>query len=119
MSFLDLKPPILPGRKIIRIVGTTDGIATAFDGKYLKEYDPMRDGIEPNSGDVMIMHLVVVDKPEDAALFEDAQAALDCWRQRGRGFRPDGNWNRPLTGFTVEVMDDPPRTNLTEEKETT
>ena len=106
MSTLDIQPPIGQGRKIIQIVSLSDGTKTPFDGKYLKEYDPMRDGMDP-AGDPMSCHLVAVDKPEDAAQFSDAGTALACWRQRGRGWRHDGEWNRPLTAFTVQVLDAP------------
>jgi hypothetical protein len=42
----------------------------------------------------------------DAASFETVEAALSYWRTPSKvvPLRPDGHPNRPLTGFTIEVV---------------
>jgi hypothetical protein len=85
----------------LRIVGLCDGTPTAFDGKYLVDYDPTRPGVDPE-GHEMIAHIEVTADPAQAREFRDAREALECWR-RSHGMRQDGMPNRPLTAFTVEV----------------
>lgn len=48
--------------------------------------------------------------PQSALRFPDAGAALECWRTvpPNRPVRLDGEANRPLTRFTVEVKALPP-----------
>jgi hypothetical protein len=70
-----------------------------FDGKYVKEYDP---SYHP-AGEVYDGgRLEVTDAPEEAKVFKDAAEAMACWRQ-AYGYRWDGEPNRPLTAFTVEI----------------
>lgn len=81
----------------ILIVGSALGDKTEFDGKYVKSYDP-HDGLRGK--------LVVTANLQDANQFADAEDAIEVWQtvNRNHPIRPDGQPNRPLTAFTVELM---------------
>lgn len=90
--------------KVIRCVGlagTTQTGQGAPVGAYLVEYDP--DAHDGRGGATWTEHLMW------ARRFDDAAAALEFWRQPStvRPTREDGEPNRPLTAFTVEVGDGP------------
>lgn len=89
---------------LITFAGLSNGRLTPFDGKYLKEYDPGRDGVDP-SGRPMIAHIVVTDDPASAMHFIDAAHAWEEWKRIDprRPIRPDGKPNRPLTAFTIDI----------------
>lgn len=79
---------------------------TEFDGAYVVEYDPSRDGVSP-SGQYMVCHLRVTLNPAEARRFTSAEAALAYYMQ-AYGVRPnDGKPNRPLTALTIEVLPAP------------
>jgi hypothetical protein len=86
----------------VRIVGLAAGGKTPFDGKFLKEYDPGRDGVDPD-GSPMLAHIVCTDDPEQALVLEDLAALHELWTRVDprRPTRPDGKPNMPLTAFTV------------------
>ena len=88
--------------KVLKIYGLANGGPTPFDGQYLVEYDPTRDGVDPN-GDPMSAHLVTTPDVGKALKFQTAAEAMALWRKE-HGIRPDGLPNRPLTAFTVEVL---------------
>ena len=90
---------------VMRIVGLVRGGATPFDGLYLKEYDPERDGIDP-TGRQMTAHIVCTDDLADAMQFASAAEVHAMWTKvpAREPTRPDGKPNRPLTAFTVEVV---------------
>ncbi len=84
----------------IRLIETTTGIPTEFDGKWLVEYDPtilLPDGSYDGG------LLEVTDDPAQAKDFPTTEECLACWNQ-SYGIRPDGKPNRPLTAWTVEVV---------------
>lgn len=84
----------------IKLVGTAAGVPTEFDGKYVKHYDPAvmpADG-SPYDGGI----LEVTDDPSQAKQFETAEAAFLYWRQ-SFGIRNDGDLERPLTAWSVEI----------------
>jgi hypothetical protein len=91
---------------VARIVGLASARApSGFDGKYLKEYDPSRPGVEPDTGRPVIAHVVVTDDPRDAmhfASFAEFQALYKSV-DPDNPVRPDGQPNRPLTAFTFEI----------------
>jgi hypothetical protein len=68
-------------------------------GMYLKAYDP-----EAHDGQGLADW---TGKLEDALKFETATEAWNLWRTvpKSRPVRPDGKPNRPLTAFTVEIID--------------
>lgn len=90
--------------KVIRIIGLVNGPATAFDGEYVIEYDPSRDGVEPGTGRPMNCHLVTTADQEKATRY-DMVEALELYRavDPRDPVRPDGKPNRPLTAFTIEA----------------
>lgn len=90
----------------IRILGVNGGESTEFDGKWLAEYDPTRQGRSPD-GRPMIAHVRVVEDPKQAMVFADAEEAWKLWRKPD-GMREDGKVNRPLTAFTVEFLNGEP-----------
>lgn len=92
---------LLPkGPTRIKILGLNSGQPTEFDGKWLMEYDPGRQGFD-STGRPMIAHVKVTDDPAKALQFDDPADALRLW-QKPDGIRTDGKPNRPLTAFHVE-----------------
>jgi hypothetical protein len=87
----------------IQIIGLISGIPTPFDGQYIVEYDPERDGKDPD-GLPMWCHLVTTPNRTDA-LHLSNHDAVELWRQvsQREPLRADGRPNRPLTAFTVEI----------------
>lgn len=79
-----------------------DEQALAMDGKYLAAYDPSRPGRSPE-GYEMLAHIEVTDDPARALWFPDLLAAMACYR-RAHGWREDGEPNRPLTAFTIQIV---------------
>lgn len=96
---MDLKKQV-----VIRIVGLINGQPTAYDGQFLVEYDPSRDGAEPGTGRPMLAHIVTTPDLDKATRWEAGQA-LEVWRavDSRNPVRPDGKPNRPLTAFSVEI----------------
>lgn len=95
---------------LMRLESLMDGTQTPFDGQYLVEYDPERDGVDDH-GEPMDAHLVTTADPAKAKRFEDLIEFQHTWAlvcQR-RPVRYDGKPNRPLTSFmvsTVRINDD-------------
>ena len=86
----------------IRLVGLASGEPSPLDGQWLVEYDPRKPGQGPD-GEPMRCHLVCTtdrDKARDFATFQDVVA---LYRQHTGTWRQDGEWDRPLTAYTIEV----------------
>lgn len=80
----------------IRILGLINEEATPDDGRYVCEYDPT-----PRNG---FVHLVTTENRLAARLFQSTQAAIDFYLQESKaGPRADGQPDRPLTAYTVEI----------------
>ena len=84
----------------IRIFGLVNGGRTPFDGQWLAEYDPTREGVDP-AGDPMTAHIVCTADPGRALRFADVRVARACWMRVSGRVRPDGMADRPLTAFNV------------------
>ena len=84
----------------IKIIGLVNGAPTPFDGQYVVDYDPAREGVDPN-GDPMLAHLVTTPDREQA-LHLTTEEAFELWR-KPHGMRSDGRKNAPLTAFSVEI----------------
>lgn len=71
---------------------------TVHDGQYLVDYDPDRD--------LPLGHIVTTPNLEEAKRFSSAIEAMELWRRVSSKVarRPDGQPNRPLTAFTVEIV---------------
>jgi hypothetical protein len=67
--------------------------------QYLTYYDP--DGYDGRG------KFTTSERIDAAIQFVNAEAALHCWHQqsRVRPLREDGEANRPLTGFSIEILD--------------
>jgi len=82
---------------LIRIVEPVWGGPSDLDGQWLKAYDP----------DARGGHGAIKGTPhrKEALRFPDMSAAMKFWRQTSAVLpvRPDGQPNRPLTAFTIEV----------------
>ena len=91
-------------RVVIQIVGLINGGRTAFDGQFLVEYDPGRNGVEPGSGRPMLAHIITTPDLAQATRYEPGEA-LEVWRavDPRQPVRGDGKPNRPLTAFSVEI----------------
>lgn len=83
---------------IIRLVSTVAGVATEFDAKYVKKYDPTY--VRPEGYDGGILE--VTADPKEALRFPDFEAAMTAYRQ-AFGTRADGQPNRPLTAWSIEI----------------
>ena len=87
---------------IIKLVGLVVGTPTPFDGQYLTEYDPEKDGVSP---DGLPMQAVIKTSPDPrrALQYTDFPHALETWKRvcQRHPVRDDGRPNRPLTAFTV------------------
>lgn len=75
-------------------------VPTWTPGGFLAEYDPA----------LGLASLKVTTDPARARRFDTAGEALKLWRARHPGIptRPDGEPNRPLTAFHVEIVPAPP-----------
>jgi hypothetical protein len=89
---------------VLTLVELASGRPSPFDGQYLKEYDPNRDGETPD-GDLLLAHIVTTPDIEEAMKFESMQEVHKIWtRVDDRDpIRPDGKPNRPLTAFTIQA----------------
>ena len=82
---------------VIYLIRTMGLEPTEFDGKYVKAYDPTY--IHPEGYDGGILE--VTDDPAEALQFPDLKSAIAKYQQT-YGWRRDGEWNRPLTAWSVE-----------------
>lgn len=92
---------------VMRILGYSNDVPSVHDGRYLKHYDPEREGHGPYGLSAGVAYIETTDDPAQAMVFPDAGAALRFWRQESTLVprRPhDGAPNRPLCAFTVEVV---------------
>lgn len=89
---------------VIRIVGLVNGVETGFDGKYLAEYDPSREGVDPD-GRPIGAHIVVTETVAGAKRYATTADALEEWRtvNPAEPWRLDAKPNRPLTAFSINV----------------
>lgn len=89
---------------LMKLVGLAGGGTTPFDGQYLREYDPGRDGVGPN-GEALLAHIVTTSDPAKGMAFADAAHVHEVYTlvDERRPVRPDGKPNRPLTAFTIDV----------------
>lgn len=85
--------------RVLRVLGLADGRSTRYAGMYLRDWrvDPRRPGIAM---------LTVTDDPATARVFPDVMSAIDYWRAVSPIYpvRPDGQPNRPLTAYAMEVI---------------
>jgi hypothetical protein len=88
---------------IIRIVERAGGLAVPQPGPeaglYLESFDhDANDGRGEGT---------YTPDPDHALRFANAAAAMQYWKRVStvRPIRPDGKPNRPLTAFTVEIID--------------
>jgi len=89
------------------IICRADGVATEHDGRYLSRYDPT---VHKPSGEYDGGILETTTDPKKALQFLDMHDALELWKLTPgcacHGTRPwDGKPNRPLTMFTVQVVE--------------
>jgi len=79
-------------------------MTTPETGRYLRDFD-----VGAHNGRVDDFPIPTTDKIEEARHFANAGEALTFWQtqSRVRPLRPDGDPNRPLTAFTVEVVQCP------------
>lgn len=85
---------------VVKIIGYADGSTSEHDGRYLAWWD-----VAANNG---FGSLGTVERPADAFHFRDARNALAAWRSIPSNHPrrlSDGKPNRPLTAFSVEVID--------------
>lgn len=83
-----------------------DPQAMAMNGQYVAAYDPSRPGRSPE-GYEMTALIEVTDDPAHALQFPTLPEAMACYR-RSHGWREDGEPNRPLTAFTIQIVTSEP-----------
>lgn len=83
---------------LIRIVAAADGTPCPEAGCYVRQYTP--DGYDGRG------RMIATARRELARLYPDAVAAWADWRRVSATHprRPDGKPNRPLTAYTVELV---------------
>ena len=83
---------------LIRIIAPALGGPDPLSGTWLKSFDP-----NARNGRGLIVG--TTDRNE-AHRFEDAGAAMECWRQVSTTHptRLDGRPNRPLTAYTIDLV---------------
>lgn len=84
---------------VIKLIGLANGRPTHHDGRYLVDAD-----IETGS---MLPVVSTTSHIEQALRFDNFDSAIEYWKRQaqGRRIRPDGKPNRPLTVYTVEVVE--------------
>lgn len=87
--------------KIIRIIADAAGLPCPHAGQWIRSAN-----VEAHEGRGAV---VTTPDPRRAQTFPDAAEALRFWRSRSQKVptRPDGEANRPLTAYTVEIEDAP------------
>jgi len=89
---------------ILKIIGAANGGVLGIEGWYLKEYDPTKDA---PAGERCMWFTPNI---AEAKVFATAADAGEEWRKPlvtksgNIRIRRDGNPDRPLTAFTVEIM---------------
>jgi hypothetical protein len=89
---------------IIQLVGLARGLSHPFDGRYVVRYHP-----GPASMSAGQCLLVTTSDARKAKVYADAESAHAEWaRVDPRApVRPDGQPNRPLTAWTIEILPAP------------
>lgn len=85
---------------VLRLIETASGQPTEYDGKFVEFYDPTYcpEGMDYDGG-----ILLVTSDIHQALQFKNAAAALAKWRE-SYGIREDGEPNRPLTAWSIEIL---------------
>lgn len=99
---------VLRNPVVILLNGLAQGGESPFDGKFVVEYDPAR--FERN---IIGAHLLTTQDQRLAREFTSMEEAIAYWRALrpagtlppGLQARVDGRPDRPLTAFSVEIID--------------
>jgi hypothetical protein len=84
----------------IRLLGREDGTPTEFDGEYVVEYDPTPRFDEEGE----YVHIATTSNPAKARQFPNIEQAVEFYLLPSQsGSREDGEPNRPLTAYNVEI----------------
>lgn len=85
---------------VILILGSALGFRSEIDGNYIEDYMPDNDPAGLGT-------LLVTDNIKKAKQFGVYREAWEFWKQQSRRvpFRPDGEPNRPLTAYCVEILE--------------
>lgn len=89
---------------VVQLISLAAGGSTPFDGEYLVEYDPDREGLSPD-GELMLAHVVTSPDVGQARRFKDA-VELHQYIYKIAAHtptRPDGKPNRPLSAYTMHA----------------
>jgi hypothetical protein len=87
---------------VIRVLGFPNGAPCSIAGEYVQHYNPT---VRATSTTYPTGDLVTTRDIAKAMHFVDVDQARHFWQQPF-GSRPDGELNRPLTTFTVEIVRD-------------
>jgi hypothetical protein len=92
---------------VMKVVGLVNGGRTPADGEYVAEYDPDLRGHD-RDGRPMLCHLVTTPDVTHAKRYASTREAMEEWQRVSTRWptRPhDGQPNRPLTAYNVELTD--------------
>jgi hypothetical protein len=92
---------------VIRLLQTRHGEPTEFDGQFVSEYDPAY--VHPEGYDGGILH--TTPDLARAKRFDTMLEAIAYYRQK-YGMRENGEPNRPLTAWNVEIFSEPRAADL-------
>lgn len=83
----------------MKLIGLANGEPTPIDGHYVVRYDPALPPSDPESG---LKCLLDTTPDRYEALHAPVGELFALWNKQ-HGFRFDGNPNKPITAFTVEI----------------
>jgi len=86
----------------IKLVGLVSGDETEFDGQYLVDFDPTP-LIDEKGEEGEFIHLDTTEDPGKARVFRTAGEAYNFYIAPSGRIRSDGELDRPLTSFSVEI----------------
>lgn len=88
---------------VIHIISLATGEPSSADDSFVKSFDPLWNGNGLGVG-----HLIVTREVDHALKFSSLQAAWEFWKQESPTVprRPDGKPNRPLTCWTIELIEE-------------
>jgi hypothetical protein len=89
--------------KVIKILGLADGSPTPFDGQYVVEFDPARDGHDPQGRRMNCLLRTSADRRDALELRMGDAVRMWLMVDPRCPMRPDGKPNRPLSAFTTEI----------------
>lgn len=88
----------------LRLICLASREPTPYDGEFVKEYDPSRDGVDPVTGEVTRAHIVTTPNRAEALDVPASELVeLLIKVDEREPVRPDGKPNRPITAWHMQL----------------